>query len=511
MKQAYGFAFLFLHITFCLQANCTALNTSDQSTRNEIVYEIFVLSFCDSNGDGKGDLPGVISKLDYIQDLGATAIWLMPITPSPSYHKYDVTDYYAIHPDFGTMEDMERLIKEVHKRKMKIIFDLVINHTSAEHPWFKASASSPDNPYRNYYVWRNFEEVKHEIEKKASTFDSDNLTQWHAWENDAQHYYGFFWKGMPDLNFDYLPLRQEIYKVGEFWIKKGVDGFRLDAAKHIFPDDRLDDTRAFWVEFTKQMRKVNPNLIIVGEVWSDPGTLASLSEGLPSLFNFELSRAITESVLNGDRQPLTSSYMRIDEAYKNAAFPLENATLLSNHDMNRIRSAVNGEIEKAKLAASILLSLPGTPYVYYGEEIGMLGIKPDIHLRESFPWTSKSFEDGSWQESVYSIASAVQPMEVQMKDPSSILNHYKLWIDLRKKYPVLANGSPQFDENADQGVLVYTFQDQKTKLQVIHNLNASALTVTLTDGAKTLLGFSYKVNGGKIELPGYASVILQVR
>ena len=163
------------------------------------------------------------------------------------------------------------------------------------------------------------------------------------------------------------------------------------------------------------------------------------------------------------------------------------------------------------MAASILLSLPGTPYVYYGEEIGMLGIKPDIHLRESFPWTSKSFEDGSWQESVYSIASAVQPMEVQMKDPSSILNHYKLWIDLRKKYPVLANGSPQFDENADQGVLVYTFQDQKTKLQVIHNLNASALTVTLTDGAKTLLGFSYKVNGGKIELPGYASVILQVR
>ena len=144
---------------------------------NDIVYEVYVQSFCDSNGDGIGDLPGLISKLDYIQDLGANTIWMMPLHPSPSYHKYDVIDYYSIDPSFGTMADMDLLIAEATKRKMKIILDLVINHTSSEHPWFIASSSSPESPFRDYYVWKDFESVKDEIHKKTTTFDSDNLTQ----------------------------------------------------------------------------------------------------------------------------------------------------------------------------------------------------------------------------------------------------------------------------------------------------------------------------------------------
>jgi glycosidase len=200
-----------------------------------IVYEVFIQSFRDSNHDGIGDIPGLISKLDYIRDLGATAIWIMPVHPSPSYHKYDITDYYAIHPDYGTMPDLEHLISEVHRRHMKLIMDLVINHTSSEHPWFVASASSPDNPYHDYYVWRDFASVQDEINKKTTTFDSDNLTQWHKWKDAEDHYYGFFWKGMPDLNFDNPAVRQEVFKIGKFWLNKGIDGFRMDAARHIFP------------------------------------------------------------------------------------------------------------------------------------------------------------------------------------------------------------------------------------------------------------------------------------
>ena len=240
-----GFIFALLPL-ISLFSIVPSLKAQVSISSNDIVYEVYIQSFCDSNGDGIGDLPGLISKLDYIQDLGANTIWMMPLHPSPSYHKYDVIDYYSIDPTFGTMADMDLLIAEATKRKMKIILDLVINHTSSEHPWFIASRSSPDSPYRDYYVWKDFDSVKDEIHKKTTTFDSDNLTQWHEWEGQEDRYYGFFWKGMPDLNFDYAPVREEIYKIGKFWIDKGVDGFRLDAAKHIYPDDRFNDTRSFW-------------------------------------------------------------------------------------------------------------------------------------------------------------------------------------------------------------------------------------------------------------------------
>ena len=187
-------------MVFLLLQALTILSYFSSQKMNEkplIVYEVFVQSFRDSNQDGIGDLPGLISKLDYIKDLGANAVWITPIHPSPSYHKYDVVDYYGIHPDFGTMDDFEKLVKELHRRDMKLIFDLVINHTSAEHPWFIESSSSKTNPYHDYYVWKNYAAVQDEINKKETTFDSDNPTQWHAGGTDADdRYYGFFWKGI---------------------------------------------------------------------------------------------------------------------------------------------------------------------------------------------------------------------------------------------------------------------------------------------------------------------------
>ncbi|MCB0847580.1 MAG: alpha-amylase, partial [Bacteroidetes bacterium] len=212
-----------------LLVSCTSKNShSELSTMNtwsdKIFYEIFVQSYADSNGDGIGDLPGLTQRLDYLAELGIDAIWLMPVHPSPSYHKYDVVDYYGIHPDYGTMEDFKEFLHQAHQRGLKVILDLVVNHTSHLHPWFIESQKGPDNPYREYYIWRDLEEVKDEISKKELTTDSDNLTQWHQSGDDPERYYGFFWHEMPDLNFDSPKVREEVFKIGEFWLREvGVD------------------------------------------------------------------------------------------------------------------------------------------------------------------------------------------------------------------------------------------------------------------------------------------------
>ncbi len=479
-----------------------------RSSDGDIVYEVFVQSFCDSNGDGIGDLPGLITKLDYIRDLGATAVWLMPVHPSPSYHKYDVTDFYGIHPDYGTMKDMEQLIAEAHRRKLKVILDLVINHTSSEHPWFKESAASPQSPYRQYYVWRNIHEVKDELEKKNTTFDSDNLTQWHSLPNAEEGYYGFFWKGMPDLNFDYRPVREEVYTIGKFWLDKGIDGFRLDAAKHIYPDDRLDDTRKFWEEFRHEMEKVKPDVKIIGEVWADPVTLASLFSGLPSLFNFELTKLIPNAIQSKDPRTFISHYSSMHQAYEASGQSYEDATLLSNHDMDRVRSTLGDDLAKSKLAASLLLTLPGTPYLYYGEEIGMLGKKPDKFLREPFLWSKASAEDTTWLKPHFSISPAVTPLADQLKDPNSIYHHYHQWIALRREHQALQKGTITFIPPEYPHVLGYMRTTAKERIMVLHNLDDQEVDVRVMDPFKLLTPSLQRSGDQHLVIPAYGSALL---
>lgn len=497
-----------LILTLLFPIACTMPQTKDL-TSSTIVYEVFVQSFRDSNGDGIGDLQGLISKLDYIQDLGANAVWIMPVHPSPSYHKYDVADYYNIHPDYGTMDDMDDLIRELHRRDMKLILDFVVNHTSTLHSWFVASDSSETSLYHDYYVWRDYDSVQDEINKKTTTFDSDNITQWHPGKKDKDHYYGFFWKGMPDLNFDNPEVREEIYKIGQFWIDKGVDGFRLDAAKHIYPDDRFDDTRKFWEEFTERMRSVKSDLMIIGEVWSDSATLATLFKGLPSLFNFELTKAIPHLLNTLDIQNFISTYSSISAAYKSAGLPYVDAILLSNHDMKRIRSTLMGDISKSKLAASILLTLPGIPYIYYGEEIGMLGEKPDQHLREPFLWGDDNFDNKSWIEPTHSKAPNVEPLTSQITTAQSIFNHYKSWIQLRKTYPCIETGELEFVPTDVPDMLSYTLTSSKEKVQVMHNISNKAFDVHLPKGAK-MLSNQVELPDDKIRMEAYTSAMVEI-
>lgn len=208
-------------------------NTTHTTWPHAVTYEIFVQSFYDSNGDGVGDINGMTSQLDYLKDLQIEAVWLMPIGPSPSYHKYDITDYRDIHPDYGTMDDFKNFVRQAHQRDIKVVIDLVINHTSSEHPWFEAAVTDKNSPYRNYYVWAYEDSIKERIAKKEVTLDSDNITQWHKSEGNDQLYYGFFYGGMPDLNFDNPKVREEVKDIGRFWLEKHSRWISLTSQRNL--------------------------------------------------------------------------------------------------------------------------------------------------------------------------------------------------------------------------------------------------------------------------------------
>ncbi len=453
-----------------------------------ITYEIFVQSFADSDGNGVGDFNGMTSKLPYLETLGVEAIWLMPIMPSPSYHKYDVVDYYDVHPDYGTMEDFKTFVKEAHQRNIRVVIDLVINHSSSKHDWFVEASKGTDNAYREYYVWADKDSIAEEIAKKEISMDSDNITQWHAVNGDttSEHYYGFFNGGMPDLNFDSPKLRAEVYKIGAFWLQEvGVDGFRLDAAKHIYPDDRAEDNHAFWEEFINEMRQYNPNVYTVGEVWDKSDKVAPYAKGFSALFNFDLAFSILASVQNEtssavkiegptwkpiQNKSFIDGYLENNQLYTSVNKDFFSANFLSNHDQNRVMSVLNGDIQKAKLAASILLTLPGQPYIYYGEEIGMEGKKPDEHIREPMVWSDKDKSNTNWIEATYATADKLKGVEDQLADPSSLLNHYKKMIALRRTHAALSSESIKKIAYEDAGVIAFTRGDGS--YLVVHNFTS---------------------------------------
>ncbi|MCV9386527.1 alpha-amylase family glycosyl hydrolase [Reichenbachiella ulvae] len=495
-----------------------------------VFYEIFVQSFADSNGDGIGDIPGMTSKLDYLADLGIDAIWLMPMNPSPSYHKYDVTDYMGIHPDYGTMDDFKTFINEAHARDIKVIIDFVINHSSSEHSWFLDSKSGPDAEYRDYYVWADKDSIAAEIAKKETSFDSDNIRQWHpVTEEDtvSEHYYGFFYGGMPDFNYDNPKVRQEFYEAGRFWLSEvKVDGFRLDAAKHIYPDDRAEDSHAFWKEFKAEMQKANPDVYLIGEVWSDAKNASPYAAGFTSLFNFDRAFSILESINKGDQKAAQIAghgyemndgvHMAdvINESlpwFKNYNPDFLEASFLSNHDQNRVGSVLGGAEDKIKLSAAILMTLPGTPYIYYGEEIGMLGMKPDENIREPMLWDKKAKDSmrTTWMESDYSTDSTVTSVAEQLKDPSSILSLYKELISIKHE-DLFSLGDINKIETGAKGVLAFSRSYGDQTAYVYHNLSTKEVDLgDIGEGLqKRFENGAVVMDGSKVTLGSRASLIL---
>lgn len=486
-----------------------------------VKYEVFVLSFADGDGDGKGDFKGLTAKLDYLQDLGINGIWLMPIMNSPSYHKYDVSDYKSIHPDYGSIEEFKTFVEEAHERNIKVVVDLILNHTGSDHPWFQSAIKDENSPFRDYYVWAKKDSIRDQISKKAVSFDSDNITQWHPVSGDtlSEHYYGFFWGGMPDLNFDNQRVRDEFVDIGKFWLSDlNVDGFRLDAAKHIFPTDRAEDNHAYWQEFRKEMEAIKPDVYLVGEVWSQAKDVAPYLKGLPALFNFDLGYAITGVVNAGqDTVGLIKKYKEINDFYKSVTTEYIDAIFLKNHDQNRIFSELGNSTDKMRVAISILLTLPGTPYLYYGEEIGMKGMKPDEYIREPFLWDKEKNDpfQTAWEEPKYSSSATVIPLSEQRKDPSSLYNFYKKLIHLRNSSKALTLGEIDNSDFSRTEVVSFIRKFEDEELLVLSNVSDVELTLQITgknsrfDEIEFVTNETSNLDDGALKLPAFSTVILK--
>ena len=482
---------------------------TDPWWNDAVFYEIFVRSFYDSNADGVGDLQGIIQKLDYLNDgnpntdtdLGITALWLMPIFPSPSYHGYDVTDYRNIDEEYGTMNDFKALITAAHARGIKIVIDFVGNHTSDQHPWFTASASNESK--RDWYLWNS---------NKPSYNGPWGQEVWH--ERNGSYYYGVFWGGMPDLNYTNQEVTNEIKNTLRFWKEEvGVDGFRIDAVKHwIENGDQQENTAAtlaWWRDLYVFQKSLDPGLMMVGEAWTSTQNIAPYSDKrLDYCFEFDLSYALIDGINNQTNSGLKSKMSEIISTYETNQY----GTFLTNHDQDRSFYRFGMDERKAKLAARILLSLPGVPYIYYGEEVGMLGQKPDEDIRRPMQWTSSANAGFSSTQPWHPLNNNYANYNVanQQLESESIWSQYQIWIKQRTRNTALRSGNYDFIESNNSRMFSYLRADSEsnTAFAVIHNLssqNTDDITIrinnsSLTEGTYNLINILNNQNMGSINV-----------
>ena len=478
----------------------TTEETGPSWYRDAVVYEAFARSFYDTDGNGIGDIKGLIAKLDYLNDgnpatdsdLEVTAIWLMPIFASPSYHGYDVTDYYQINKDYGTMEDFETLLKEAHKRGIKIILDLVLNHTSNKHPDFLSAGKGPESPKRDWYVWKK--EMPQDWGQPWSPHSRSNSV-WH--QAGDSYYYGIFYFGMPDLNYDNPEVKKEMKKIMKFWLGKGVDGFRLDAIRYLTEEgpklgqQDVESTHAVMAEFYNEAKKVKKDCILIGEIWADMDTVASYFKSVispaqvDSGFNFDLAGAIVDGVKNNSFARINVTQEVTLETYPEGAI---DSIFLTNHDMDRIASVIGPDTGKLKLAASVLLTLPGVPYVYYGEEIGMMGKKPDEHIRRPMKWDKSQFAGFTNAPRPWIKPDMSNPgwnAADMQKDKDSLLGTYKKMIRLRNRNIALRRGSYKSVNSGHAQVYAFLRSHPEQNLLVVHNFSAATIeSLTLPETIK---------------------------
>ena len=495
------------------------LNVIDDNYRN--YYEIFVYSYYDSDGDCIGDLQGVIEKLDYIEYMGFNGIWLMPIMPSPSYHKYDVVDYYAIDEVYGNMEDFEQLVEECHKRGINVVIDFVINHSSSEHPWFTAACEylatleegqEPDLsvcPYVDYYHFSK--------EKVAQTYYAVPGTKW--------YYEGAFWSGMPDLNLKSEAVRKEFEDIATFWIEKGVDGFRIDAAKHF--EALVDDNNEILNWLYTKCTSLKSDFYMVSEVFDSYGTFSQYyGSKTPSIFNFDAGQQTGRLFKAAKGYMAASEYIDVLIAYdKKFSSYNENyidAVFLTNHDMGRVAEACVNNENNMKMAAGLMMMMNGSPFVYYGEEIGMNSTSDkDENKRLPMYWSDivrAGTTDGP-PDCNLGIESNFEAVDEQLKDGYSLLNYYRHAIRLRNENPEIARGEIKKIDSLctdTYGVMTKTYEGSTIAI-AINNKNEE-VQITLTDseiaemkirGYLTLQGEEITLKDGVLTLPAKSICILK--
>ena len=456
---------------------------------DRVFYEVFVRSFQDSDGDGVGDLSGLIERLDYLNDgdpetdddLGVTGLWLMPITESPSYHGYDVVDYTRVEQDYGDAATFQRLMEEAHARGMVVVVDLVINHTSNQHPWFQQGVGGPDAARRDWYVWSD-----------------EQLTYRGPWgqqvwykRGDA-YYYAIFWEGMPDLNYRNPAVTDAVYEVTRFWLEEmGVDGFRMDAIRHLIEDgqrqENTPETHAWLQDWHDHYRAIKPYAVTVGEVWTrGEDVVPYVGDEMDICFEFDLASAILDGARGSTTGVVDSVAQKVEMLYPSGQY----ATFLTNHDHERVMTQLRGDEAQAKTAATIYLTLPGVPFVYYGEEIGMSGAKPDERIRTPMQWSDADHAGFSstvpWQG--INPDYAARNVAAQLDDADSLLRRYIRLIRLRSAYEALRTGSLIAVQTGNIHVYAYLRHGEAGDVLVVHNLGeetAAAYALTLRGSALT--------------------------
>lgn len=492
--------------------------------KQSVFYEIYMPSFKDGNNDGIGDFAGITSKLDYLQELGVDGLWLTPFYPSPKVDNgYDIADYYEIDPDYGTMEDFERFITEAHKRKIKVIADLVLNHTSSEHQWFKESSSSKDNPKRDWYIW------------KSQPNHWESFFGGTAWEYDRstnQYYYHAFAKEQVDLNWANPQVKEAMFAVMKFWLDKGIDGFRLDVINFLKVNDSFKDN-----PFDNEKKEQNhlydkdqegiltiieeiasfvhqyPDKFLVGEVGSENLDILKRYSGkgkLDVVFNFNIG-----SIGEFDANHLYQQLNVTDQTYNEHQVP---TLFFSSHDMSRFISRLGQSMERAKLIATLMLTARGVPFIYFGDEIGMkdwvtdeiskmkdiqgligyeLALQEDKSPEEALAEANKKSRDKSrtpmqWSPGRYAGFSNHQPwitipedagmvnVEVQQNDPDSMLSFYKSLLKLRKIHVSLSLGEYGFFRKKDE-MLYFLKSFEKEKVLVALNFSDQVNTLHIED------------------------------
>ena len=455
-----------------------------------ICYEVFVRSFQDSDGDGIGDINGLISRLDYLNDgtpgsgddLGVGCIWLMPIMQSPSYHGYDVTDYRTIETDYGTNADFLRLMAEAHARGIRVIVDYPLNHISVEHEWFVEAATHPDSPYRDWFIFED---------EDPGYLGPWGQQVWHQNPYGDGYYYGIFDSSMPDLNFRNDDVTAEFRDITEFWLTTmGVDGFRMDAIKHVIEQGKIQEntpeTIAWLREFAAFVNEIKPEAFTIGEVMGS-GTdslQAYYPDTLDAFFHFELAGTIrTAASIGSPRRigPIVSG--------ANSRLPDQRwGTFLTNHDEPRAATMLKQDPAKLRVAAILLLTLPGTPFIYYGEEIGLPGEKPDPNIRTPMQWSG---EDGGGFTTATPY-TGMQPgwqtlnVAAQDGDADSLLTTYRTWSQLRESSVALQQGTFVPLETEDRQVFAFLRVDENQTMLVVINLGSEQtgpISLTLPDGA----------------------------
>ena len=488
-----------------------------------VYYEIFVASFSDSNKDGFGDLRGLINRFDYLNDsddnsgksLGIEGIWLMPIMPSPSYHKYDVSDYKNIDSRYGSLEDFEDLMQIANERNVSIIIDLVINHTSNQHPWFKQALKAfqegdLENKYLDYYVLVTEEEK--ESGKAYYPFYGEYF------------YEGNFSPSMPELDLDNLDVRDEIIEIVEFWYDLGVTGFRLDAAKYPYLHEDSKNIE-FWNWFVSECKKIKEDTYIVGEVWSGDSLIAPYYESF-SNFDFGMSQlqgAVATVAKQYDDVNWYVSYLNTYRSMIEQISP--NAILtpfITNHDMNRAAGFLSVADYEMQVAANLYILSYGNPFIYYGEEIGMKGSRTtentDANRRLAMLWGDNDTVSDPVGTTYDKKNQDNGTVKSQLRDKESLLNHYKKLIMIRKANPEIARGyyTPiVFAGWYNFGGFLSTYED--STVGVFHNTGEIEIIIDLS----VYINFNFEsisayIGYGKAELSGqtlkispFTSVVLK--